>query len=205
MRGRGRRGLLAAAGLAGLAAGALGWVVTDRLERRNTFCVSCHLTPETPLHEAKLAGLRARPPETLAAAHGAAGVEASGGEREFRCIDCHGGTGALGRMRVKALSARDAFWYVAGHFEEPERMRFPLWDSDCRPCHGDLGAEGRAAPGEEPAFHDLAVHNHELGVSCVTCHVAHERDGLEGFHFLHPSRVRAQCASCHPEMEETGR
>lgn len=187
-----------------LAGGAAGWVVTDRLERENTFCVSCHLTETKPLHEAKLERFRARPPRTLAGAHGAAGAETPRGERAFRCIDCHGGTGPLGRLRVKALSARDAFWYVVGRFEEPEGMRWPLWDSDCRQCHADLGAEPEAGPGEDPAFHDLAVHNHDLGVSCVTCHLAHERDGLQDFHFLHPRPVRAQCASCHPEMEETG-
>ena len=53
----------------------------------------------------------------------------------FRCIDCHGGTSPLGRVRVKALAAKDAFWYIVGHFEEPDGMRWPLWDEDCLKCH----------------------------------------------------------------------
>ncbi len=176
------------------------WVVTDRLEAENAFCVSCHLDAEVPLHRDNDADFRARPPVSLAVAHAAAGNS----EREdgaFRCIDCHGGTGFGGRVRVKLLSAKDAFWYVSGRFEEPDGMHWPLRDEDCARCHASF--EERA-PDDwgDPAFHELAVHNHELGVDCVSCHLSHERGGLPDHFFVHPPEVRAQCARCHPEFED---
>ena len=151
------------------------------------------------MHREKAAELRARPPIALAPAHAAAGNEAHA-DGAFRCIDCHGGTGWLGRARVKLLSARDGFWYVTGRFQEPEEMRWPLWDADCTQCHASFPEEDRAA--SDPRFHDLAVHNRELGVACVACHAAHPAGGLTDLNFLQPTRVRTQCARCHEEFEE---
>ena len=107
--------------VAAVVAAPTGWVVTDRLEADNAFCVSCHLDAETPLHRDHDADFRARPPVSLAAAHAAA-ENAEHEDAVFRCIDCHGGTAFLGRARVKLLSAKDAFWYVTGRFEEPDGM-----------------------------------------------------------------------------------
>ena len=175
------------------------WVVTDRLEADNAFCVSCHLDAETPLHRDLDADFRARPAVSLAVAHAAAG-NPEHEDGAFRCIDCHGGTGVEGRARVKLLSAVDAFWYVSGRFEEPDGMDWPLREEDCRRCHASF--EERSSDWADPAFHELAVHNRELGVGCVTCHLSHERGGLADHFHLHPAPVRAQCASCHPEFEE---
>ncbi len=186
----------------------LGWAVTDHLEGDDAFCVSCHLSEGVALHRDNHADFRAAGPDTssptapvsLAAAHAAAGNEQRGAP--FRCIDCHGGVGFVGRTRVKVLSAKDAFWYVVGRFDEPEGMRWPLWDDDCAQCHA--GFEPVTVESwESPPFHALAVHNHSLGVGCVECHGAHERGGLTDRNFLHPASVRSQCARCHPEYEET--
>jgi formate-dependent nitrite reductase cytochrome c552 subunit len=193
------RGRLAAGGaVLALLLAPLGWVATDRLERDDAFCVSCHLPDGTPLHRAKGEDLEARPAATLAAAHAVAGVRGRA-DPSFRCIDCHGGRGLVGRARVKLLSARDAFWYVLGRFEEPERMRWPLWDRDCSTCHGRF-EERVPAPGVDPAFHELAVHNTELGVACVACHGAHGAGGLADHDFIRPEAVRARCADCHPQL-----
>ncbi len=186
--------------LGALVSAPLGWVVTDRLEQDNTFCVACHLEPGRPLHQAKLDDLAAMPPLTLAAAHGGSPLEGRE-DPAFRCIDCHGGTGPVGRARVKLLSAKDAFWYVTGRFDEPEEMHWPLWDADCRKCHDSF--EPGDATGGDPRFHELAVHNEALGVACVACHRVHDPGGLPGHHFLHPAQVRARCAECHPEYEES--
>jgi len=186
---------------AALVAAPTGWLASDRLERDNDFCNACHLSPEVPLHRDIRADFDARPPPTLAAAHARAGVGSGDAHRPFRCIDCHGGSGPLGRAQVKALAARDAFWYVVGRFEEPREMRFPLRDADCRKCH----ASYRAAAGSGAnAFHGLAVHNADLSVRCVACHSAHERGGNPQAHFLRAAKVRAQCARCHTEFEEEG-
>lgn len=188
-------GALAAASAAGVA----GWTVTDALERRDTFCVSCHLSEDVPLHIEKFEDARAVPPASLVAAHAAAGLA----EREdggFRCIDCHGGSGPWGRTRIKLVSAHDAFWYAVGHFDEPREMRWPLRDEDCAKCH--VSFDETAHGGADPRFHELAVHNVDLGVACVECHVSHPKGGLAEHYFLHPDRVRSQCARCHPEFEE---
>lgn len=180
----------------------LGWVASDRLEANDASCVSCHLPSGAPLHEDNARDFAARPAVSLAVAHAVAGNRAHA-DAAFRCIDCHGGTGFVGRARVKALSLRDAAIYLTGDFDEPHGMTWPLGENDCRGCHAEFAGEGAASESWEAApFHSLAVHNRELGVNCVECHVAHERGGLADRNFLHPEPVRAQCARCHPEFGE---
>jgi hypothetical protein len=111
--------------------------------------------------------------------------------------------GAIGRTRVKLLAAKDGFWYAVGHFEEPTHMRWPLHDEDCAQCHPDFDTSPPAA-WEAPRFHQLPVHNVELRVGCVECHLAHDEGGDPQAWFLHAPRVRSQCARCHPEFEEGG-
>ena len=196
-----RRALLLAAALAVVAA-PLAWWGTDRLEEDDAFCTACHLPSGTPLHADNAADFAARPALSLAVAHAVAGNEARP-DGAFRCIDCHGGTGWLGRARVKLLSARDGLVYLGGRFDEPDGMRWPLRDEDCRQCHATFASAAAAVESwETPAFHALSVHNRELGVSCVTCHLAHERGGITDRNFLHPEPVRAACVRCHPEFEE---
>ncbi len=193
-------GWLAGLGLACAVTAPLLWLVTDRLEARNDFCNACHLPSGVPLHRAVRDDFVALPAPTLAAAHAVAG-NAARGDGEFRCIDCHGGASFVGKVRVKALAARDAAVWVTGRFEEPVGMRWPLWDEDCRQCHSEFGSTGREA-WQSAAFHELALHNVELGVNCVECHPAHERIAPEAPYFLDAVRVRSQCARCHPEFEE---
>jgi len=194
-----RRAVLIAAIAAAFAA-PLGWWGTDRLEENDAFCTSCHLASGEPLHAENAADFSARSALSLAVAHAVAGNETRA-DGAFRCIDCHGGTGFAGRARVKALSLRDALVYLTGRFDEPDGMSWPLRDADCRDCHARFASTGAGELGEAPKFHALSVHNQELGVGCVDCHLAHERGGLEARNFLHPGPVRGQCARCHPEFE----
>jgi len=187
--------------LAGAAIGAGGWFGTDRLEQDNDFCNACHLdgwTSGTPLHEEHRADFDGRPARSLAAAHAAAGNDARAADPAFRCIDCHGGVGLHGRARVKLLAAKDAFFWLVGDFDEPEGMAWPLLEEDCRQCHSVFAS--KAAPFEDPAFHDLAVHNAELGVDCVECHQSHGQQVDPERWFLDTALVREQCARCHREM-----
>lgn len=195
-----RRALALVAVLGGVGAAPLGWLVTDRLERDDDFCNACHLAPDRPLHREIRRDFDARPPASLAAAHGAARVEARD-DPAFRCIDCHGGASPLGRARVKALAGLDAFWYVTGRFEEPDHMDFPLWDEDCAKCHARFD-ETPSPSWQAPRFHELAVHNVDLSVRCVECHRAHAPGGADESHFLHADLVRGRCARCHTEFEE---
>ena len=178
----------------------VGWVVSDRIEQDNDFCVSCHLSEGVQLHRDKRASFDARPAASLVAAHASAGYAEREADPAFRCIDCHGGTGLMGRVRVKILSAKDAFWYVVGRFDEPETMRWPLRDEDCSKCHRSFEETPGEEVGPNPRFHELAVHNVELGMACVACHASHSDAGLAEYQFLEPDRVRAQCADCHVEF-----
>jgi nitrate/TMAO reductase-like tetraheme cytochrome c subunit len=191
-----------AAAVLGAVSAAAGWWATDRLEQDDDFCNACHVSRGVPLHRDIRRDFDRRPPASLAAAHAAAprAGRTSGG---LRCIDCHGGTGLPGRMRVKALAARDAFFYTIGRFEEPRAMRWPLADADCRKCHARFD-EGEPESGRPPRFHALPVHNARLGVACVECHRAHTSQVDAGFHFVDVSAVRAQCARCHSEFAMGG-
>ena len=170
----------------GVFSASVGWVVTDRLEQHNEFCVACHLDGETPLHRAKGEDLRSRPARTLAAAHVM-------GEAEFRCIDCHGGASFVGKLRVKAVAARDAASYLLGRFGEPDHMRHPLWDEDCVRCHATYRAE------RDDAFHAIGVHNTALPYACVACHTGHP-EGPPGLHFLRRETALPVCRNCHEEF-----
>jgi nitrate/TMAO reductase-like tetraheme cytochrome c subunit len=186
-------------GLAGL--GVASWTGSDRLERENEFCLSCHLTPEVRLHDSIGRDFEHRPAASLAARH--AQVAAADREEGFLCIDCHGGTSWPGRLRVKLMAASDAFWYGTGHFEEPERMAWRLWDEDCRKCHTSLGEAGSASWDERP-FHEGLGHDENLGVACVECHRVHDPGVDPEASFLRESHVRTQCARCHSDFRDDG-
>ena len=185
------RQALAIVGAAVIVSALVGWLVTDRLEGDNDFCNACHLESTVPLHVDIRRDFDASPAVSLAGAHGIVTLEA-GAARAFRCIDCHGGVSFPGRARVKALAAQDAFRYVVGRFEEPSEMRWPLWDEDCLQCHPSFDTR-EPAEWETPRFHQLPVHNTELGVSCVECHRVHDAGGDPDADFLHATWVRSQC------------
>jgi predicted CXXCH cytochrome family protein len=199
--GRPRLAILALAVL-GACLGAAGWAVTDHLEQDDDFCNACHVSADLPLHAEIRRDFDARPPASLAGRHAAVRLT-DRGDRALRCIDCHGGQGLAGRVRVKALAAKDALAYAIGRFEEPKQMRWPLRDGDCLVCHASFEAAGDDA-WPSSRFHALSVHNVELGVACVECHSAHEAGGDPRAFFLHATSVRAQCARCHSDFEKGG-
>ena len=199
-RPRRPRELVAIALAAGVVLAPIGWGVSDFVEQDNDFCNACHLEPGIPLHTETRRNFDAVPAVDLASVHRSVEV-ATREDSAFRCIDCHGGTSWSGRARVKALAAKDAFWYLAGRFEEPDGMAWPLWDEDCRKCHASFDTAA-SAEWETPRFHELAVHNADLGLDCVECHRVHDRGGNPDAHFLHADRVQTQCARCHSELEE---
>lgn len=174
--------------LSGALAAPAGWFVSDRLESRDEFCVSCHLEAGRPLHEAKLREFRAEPSPNLAALHFAS-------EERVRCIDCHGGASFVNKLRVKSVAARDALRYLVGAFEEPDSMAHPLWDEDCVQCHADY------APVRDDDFHAFEAHNvRDFAYACVSCHRAHPVGASSGQHFLDPEVVLPVCRNCHEEF-----
>lgn len=196
----GKTGLqLAVAIVVGAVASSAGWFVTDALEANNDFCNACHLPSGAVLHGEIRSGFDARPAHNLAGVHGRSLVPSGDAERTFRCIDCHGGVGFFGRAKVKALAAKDALVWLSGDFSEPDRMHYPLNEADCRQCHETFSSRG-AEDFEPMQFHELAVHNADLGVTCVECHTAHDGGDDEGTYFLDAPLVREQCARCHSEF-----
>ena len=184
------RRVLALALLTGAVAGPLSWAISDRLEARNDFCVSCHLDWR-PLHETKHEAFGTAPPPNLVASHRAS-------QPAFRCIDCHGGASFSNKLRVKLVAARDAARYALGLYAEPEHMRHPLWDEDCRQCHE------RYDPERDDDFHATADHNaFDFAFRCVECHRSHPVEGVsEAFAFLDRAIVLPLCGECHEEFEE---
>ena len=181
-----KRWSLACAAL-GLLGAPLGWTISDRLEARNEFCVACHLPDGSPLHRAKGREFEARPAPNLAAAHRLA-------EPDFRCIDCHGGASFVNKLRVRAVAARDAAFWLVGAFEEPEQMAHPLWDEDCTRCHA------RYHPERDDDFHALADHNIDFVHRCVECHRSHPGGGRPEFAHLERDVILPICRNCHEEF-----
>ncbi len=176
-----------------------GWVVSDAVERQNDFCNACHLPDGgPPLHLVIREDFDQRPPVNLAGLHASMIRADMSPPDPARCIDCHGGVGFVGKARVKMLAARDALVWLSGDFDEPDHMSTPLVDADCTQCHPHFDETPSGLP--RPRFHELGVHNRELGVDCVQCHQSHEPGDAE-FHFLDLAHVRNQCANCHSEFK----
>lgn len=175
--------------------GGIGVVGSDRLERENDFCNSCHLPGDTPLHLEIRQRFDRVIPRNLAGAHGRGWVE----EREdpaFRCIDCHAGSGLFERGAIKILSARDGLRYLVGAFDEPERMSFELSKETCLRCHPSF--RHSAAPGWMlHAYHGRPAHAGTDVPPCIRCHSVHEADGDAFAYFMSRERVDLQCRECH--------
>lgn len=190
-----------AIGLVGVVAACAGWLVTDALEANNDFCTACHLPSGAVLHVGIREGFDARPVHNLAGAHGSSKRESEAGDRNFRCIDCHGGVGWLGRAKVKLLAAKDAMVWLTGDFDEPDHMQYPLGEADCRQCHTKYALDIDADDLSQ-RFHNLSVHNADLGVLCVECHTVHDGGDDSATFYLDTTGVRQQCARCHSEYQE---
>lgn len=174
--------------LAGVAGAPAGWLISDHLESQNAFCVSCHLTAATPLHEKKMHDFETLPATSLVAAHRAA-------KAEFRCVDCHAGASFPNKLRVKAVAARDALLYVLGRFDEPTSMKHPLWNEDCAKCHATY------EPERDDAFHAIDVHNlPDFEYQCVQCHSAHPTGRKASLQYLETEPLVAVCRNCHEEF-----
>lgn len=196
----GKTGLqLALVVVVSVVASSAGWYVTDALEADNDFCNACHLPSGAVLHGEIREGFDARPVHNLAGLHAEAGFQQGNEQRSFRCIDCHGGVGFVGRAKVKALAAKDALIWLTGDFEEPEMMHYPLNEADCRQCHAKFAIQDMPEY-EAVQFHSLAVHNADLGVDCVECHTAHDGGDDGDSYFLDAPNVREQCGRCHSEF-----
>ncbi len=164
-------------------------------ERDNSFCIACHL------HEEKYTRFLAPAAVDLAAAHNP--------KQSFRCIDCHGGADLPMRLRVWAVAAGDTAKFFAGRYREPDHMRLPLRDKDCRQCHTPILKSALVAltPEQEEALEGRtgdsyhAIRDHDtVKIACVRCHTTHTGDGEARFKFLSRPRLLPLCRDCHRQM-----
>ncbi|MBI2204169.1 MAG: hypothetical protein HYU41_10005 [Candidatus Rokubacteria bacterium] len=206
-----RRLALGAAGVAGAVAVTAAFLVAlHAKEQDNRFCVACHL------HEAKFERLVTAVPADLAGVHHRK-------DGQVGCITCHGGADLGMRLRVWAVAGFDTVKFLAGTYEEPDHMRLPLRDVECRQCHTPILKVSSAPPlpGAGPAavdpalagqdappadatasatsFHAISEHN-ATNVACVACHTTHTTDGDPAGRFIGRERVGRICRECHPHL-----
>lgn len=193
--------ILGALFLAGLAA----------KERDDRFCVACHL------HDEKFGRLTASSAADLAGLH-------HNKKAEVGCIACHGGADLGMRLRVWAVAGIDTLKFLVGRYREPDRMRLPLRDLECRQCHmpilkpaaapkaseatravdatddstfaAEVATEGRGGT----SYHAIREHD-TVKVKCITCHVSHVTGSDATNRFIVRARVAPVCRECHKQME----
>jgi hypothetical protein len=167
-------------------------------ERNDSFCASCHLPPEATF----VARSVATAPVDLASAH-ALLVDADPGDERLRCIDCHGGPGAAGRLRALGLGVRDLASWLGGDFVVVGdeyvplgAVHQPIADELCAGCHGETLAD-----------EDFDNHFHHLlsdpeapsDLACVDCHDGHAARPGEPY-FVTDEAVAPGCDACHAVM-----
>lgn len=209
-RSLGRRVALGAAVIAGV--GVLGLVFLAGLaakERDNRFCVACHL------HDEKFTRLTAALSTDLAGRHHQK-------DTAVGCIACHGGADPVMRVRVWRVAGIDTLRFLSGQYREPDHMRLPLRDVDCRQCHSPIlkatAAPKGAAPAVDPtdestasaeaategrggtSYHAIREHD-TVKTRCITCHAAHVTGSDAANRFIVRARVAPRCKECHPSME----
>jgi len=180
-------------------------------ERDDRFCVACHL------HDEKFERLIASSASDLAGLH-------NNKKAEVGCIACHGGADLDMRLRVWTVAGIDTLKFLVGSYREPDHMRLPLRDLECRQCHTPIlkpatapkafeatravdsteastfateaESEGRAGT----SYHAIREHD-TVKVTCITCHVSHVTGSDATNRFIVRARVAPVCRQCHKQME----
>jgi predicted CXXCH cytochrome family protein len=180
-------------------------------ERDDRFCVACHL------HDEKFERLTASSTADLAGLH-------HNKKPEIGCIACHGGADLDMRLRVWTVAGIDTLKFLVGRYREPDHMRLPLRDVECRQCHtpilkppaapkaseatrtvgptadstfaAEAASEGRAGT----SYHEIREHD-TVKVKCITCHVSHVTGSDATNRFIVRARVVPVCRECHKQME----
>lgn len=178
----------------------LGTVATAvHLENDDEFCASCHTEPESSF----VARSQATEPTDLASAHAMY-------EDAVRCIDCHSGAGAKGRIEALQQGAGDLFAYLIDDYHEPAVIENPLGDEPCFKCHIQPSRDNPIDINDNPQLIASNSHYHQveyteawlvkdsnLAGTCGTCHSAHNENTLPALGFRHMPSVNAACDACH--------
>jgi hypothetical protein len=154
------------------------------LEARNDFCASCHTQPETTYYQRTLQTTLT----DLTSAHVA---------KQVRCIDCHSGSGTLGRLDGLRQGAQDLTAYLTNNYHQPAVTTKPLPDANCVKCH-------------EKIFETKSLKNHyhfylpawqqqepQKAATCVNCHTSHTQGKSLTIKFAVDGKFNAACNACH--------
>jgi nitrate/TMAO reductase-like tetraheme cytochrome c subunit len=182
--------------------GAGGFFTASALEEHDTFCISCHMVPETTYYNRAYMSLD-NPTDVitdLATAHYHIAQEKN--QPTFKCIDCHRGDSSLiHRISTLALGGRDAVIYVLGK-EDPTIEKTLISESylpnaACVSCHTDTLLSLR---GLDNHFHTHLPQAAEAlakgGKLTVPENLKSREEGLikEG---LQPVKTSLVCTDCH--------
>jgi predicted CXXCH cytochrome family protein len=156
------------------------------LENNDAFCASCHTEPETTFYGRTQASTAA----DLASKHH--GYQ----DQSTRCIDCHSGAGATGRLQGMTVGFGDLVAYTFHTDQQPAKLTVPIADGNCTKCHADTMAN-----------QDFQNHFHHFlpqwqavdkgAAHCVDCHSAHTTDGDPNLAYLQQQRAEQVCLDCH--------
>ncbi len=127
------------------------------------------------------------------------------------------------RVRVLTGAAFDTLRFLTGAYREPDHMRLPLRDAECRQCHTPIvkaASQAAATPAPPPqssgeaealyggppptttgplAFHRIQQHD-TMPVACVRCHATHLTGGDPSADFVSSAVVQPVCRECHATM-----
>ncbi len=170
-------------------AGALSGFGAMQMENRDAFCASCHSDPESTYVSRSTAAA----PADLASFHT---------PKQTRCIDCHSGSGPLGRPAALILGARDLLAWVTKTARQPAPLTHPISDATCLKCHANL----YQSQDFNNHFHLFltrwqAKDGSKAG-TCVSCHQAHTPDGDTTIAYLHQQRTVQVCQACHASIRQ---
>jgi predicted CXXCH cytochrome family protein len=154
-----------------------------QLEDHDSFCASCHTTPESDYVDRGQADTAV----DLASFHAGKGV---------RCIDCHSGKGAGGRIQAMSLGGHDLLKFVSGNYPQPAPLTRAIGDVNCTKCHSDI-SQGRDFNNHFHIFLPQWQQQSSDAATCVDCHQSHNTSGDVQISFLNQQDTTTICQQCH--------
>lgn len=172
-----------------LVVGVGGTAYSVNLENHDAFCASCHTQPESTYFQQS----QNQTPETLASFHTG---------KSTRCIDCHSGSGSLGRVEGLMQGGQDLISFVSGRYHNPAITTNPISDDTCLKCHDQVAA----TQDFNNHFHVFLTRWQSVdpnAARCVTCHTSHQKNPSDQA-FLNAPAVDTICQQCHAKIREGG-
>ena len=181
-----------------------GFTFAATQEQHDSFCASCHTEPESTFVTRSIAAQ----PADLASFHTT---------QQVKCIDCHSGVGATGRISAELMGARNALLWYSGRAQQPAVLTFPIRDENCLKCHTDVlqtrftpkeqitvpGLRGGRESGPNNHWHTFLSRWQATDASagaCTSCHGGHPTDGAAATGFMVSTAVEQECNACHQVM-----